>query len=187
MNIVSISTEAAIIDLSINGLTYRLNIGGFDSGVDIESYLRAHEAEYVEKALKCLTEGISLPLAPSLETIKANAVKTIDEKAEDLCSAWITVGDTQSIRYTRKLAQAEAYLKDSDPNETKYPLIFAEVGVTASTANAVATTICQRAAACYSYFDKVEAVRMKAHGSISLAASATEVSTTLQGIVWPNF
>jgi len=121
-----------------------------------------------------------------LEGIKAVACSRINATAEALCSNLITPGQTQQTRYARKLAQAEAYLQDGTPTEAEYPLIFNEVGITASNAGAVATAIVQASEAYGTFCDTVELVRAKAKGAVRAASNASLVASAEAAVVWPK-
>jgi len=126
-----------------------------------------------------------LAAAPPLAHIKATACSRIDAKAEMLCTTLITPGITQQTRYARKLAQAQAFLQDGTPTEAEYPLIYNEVGITASNAGAVAMAVVQAAEAYDTFCDKVELVRAKAKGTITGASNASLVASAEAAVVWP--
>lgn len=157
-----------------------------DSWAYVENHIG--EVGYVDDSKVTIVEYGPLPTGwedKTLNILKAEAKETINSKAETLCASLVTSGITQSIRYERKLSQAEAFLKDSKPSQAKYPLIYSEVGTTASTAEGVAMSICTKSEQCNSYFDKVETVRIQGHGAINQATTAKEIDEVLSNIVWP--
>jgi len=121
----------------------------------------------------------------TLEATQATACSRIDATAEALCSNLITPGQTQQTRYARKLAQAEAFLQDGTPTAAEYPLIYNEVGITASNAGAVAMAVVQAAEAYDTFCDQVELVRAKAKGAVCAASNASLVASAEAAVAWP--
>jgi len=161
-------------------------------------YYTSNAGAHIVTALGPVPEGCTTLVPPDyavwqdgtwgqdVAQVKAAARSRINTKAEMLCTTLVTPGITQQTRYARKLAQAEAYLQATTPTQEDCPLIYNEVGITASNAGAVAWTIVQAAKAFDSFCDTVECVRMRGKEEINAASNASLVASAEAAIVWPS-
>lgn len=121
-----------------------------------------------------------------LASMKAAAQAAVSEDAESIRMRFITPGAGKALAYQEKAAQARAFLADVSPTQAKYPLIYAEVGITAENATAVATVIDGK----YQQFRAIEAaiarVELGARKAIRDAAREEDVRAVLAGIAWPQ-
>lgn len=78
------------------------------------------------------------PLEPTLEAIRADAMRYITALRGQARLAYITDLPGQDMLYMAKAEEARSYLADPAPDPADYPLIMSEVGVTAPTAYEVA-------------------------------------------------
>lgn len=114
------------------------------------------------------------------------AYAAINAKAETLRGTVMTLGSGQATTYALKLAEAVALLADADPTEEEYPLIYAEVGITAATASEVAMAVQTAAETVNTFLKSVEKVRMAGKKAVAAATTSTEVATALAAISWPS-
>lgn len=130
-----------------------------------------------------------------LEVITAAACARIDARAETLCNQVITPGSAQMARYQRKEGQARGYLEaqkagmlpaDEAARAEVYPAVYGEVGITAETPEAVATTIVAMADAWWAYGDAVEASRLAGKRAVMAAVDTAGVAAAEAAIVWPG-
>jgi len=125
-------------------------------------------------------------LQPDLTTLQAEACARIDASAEALCNTVVTPGSSQMARYTRKQAQAEAYLADPSPTADKYPAIYGEVGITADTVQAVAEVVLARAAAWWTYGDAIERARLAGKRAVESATTVAAIQAAEAAVEWPD-
>ena len=124
-------------------------------------------------------------LKPDLATLQAEACARVDARAEDLRNAVVTPGSGQMAAYRRKEEQARAILQDPEPNETKYPAIYNEVGITANTAQEVAEEILAKAAAWWEAGDVIERARLAGKRAVLAATSVAAIQAAEASVNWP--
>jgi len=124
-------------------------------------------------------------LQPDLATLQAEACARVDARAEDLRNAVVTPGSGQMAAYRRKEEQARAILQDPEPNETKYPAIYNEVGITANTAQEVAEEILAKAAAWWEAGDVIERARLAGKRAVLAATSVAAIQAAEASVNWP--
>lgn len=116
---------------------------------------------------------------------KAEAAAIVSAAAERARLRFVSPGSGKAMAYQEKAKEADDFLADPAPTQLKYPLIFAEVGLTAPTPAEVAAVIRQRRDA----FKQVEAriSRAETAAKLSLAAAkdAAEVAAILADLTWP--
>jgi hypothetical protein len=124
-----------------------------------------------------------------LKDVKTAACDHIDTKAELLRNAVLTPGSGQMAAYQRKEAQARAVLTDTAPTAQKYPAIYSEIGITATTAQDVAAAVIAQANAWWAYGDAIEATRLAGKHAVEAVTEeqgAAGVAAAEAGIVWPT-
>lgn len=130
-----------------------------------------------------------------LDVLQTAACARIDARAETLCNQVITPGSAQMARYQRKEGQARDYLEalqagtlppDAAALAAAYPAVIGEVGITAATPEAVATTIVAMADAWWAYGDAVEASRLAGKRAVMAAGDPAGVAAAEASIVWPG-
>lgn len=122
---------------------------------------------------------------PDLAAIKAAAKTQIDEAAELARLKYITPGSGQAMTYQQKAAEAAACIVDEDPQPERYPLLAAEVGITASTLAGVALVVSQANAQWAVIGAAIEAARLGAKAAVDAAIDAPAVYAVAETIVWP--
>ena len=114
-----------------------------------------------------------------LPEIKSKALRFVGEECSKVRSLYITDISGQEMIYTMKRDEAVAYLNDSDPILSDYPLISAEIGVTATTAYEVAQTYINMSAIFTQALSALENIRLIAVSTIEDATEKTGVDTAL--------
>jgi hypothetical protein len=121
-----------------------------------------------------------------LSAFKKQAIGRINDQAEHCRSKYITSGDGQMMTYLEKINQARACLSAQSQVKADYPMLAAEIGITAPTLSGVAEAV----AAAYDQWiaigSEIEAIRRSANIAIQTADTRDAVQTTLDNVVWPN-
>lgn len=93
--------------------------------------LQAREGETVEEGH---AEQIEVPEVLPLARVKARALSRINEVSGSMRAQYVTVIPGQEMIYLAKETEAARYLADPAPDLAEYPMLSAEVGLTAPTA-----------------------------------------------------
>ncbi len=125
------------------------------------------------------------PPAPSLIDLRGSAKAAVDASAEAYRLTYITAGAGQAMAYQQKLAEAKAYLDDTSLTAAECPHIFAEVGITGATAEAVAQVVTHMHAAWQIKSAEIERLRLAAKAAIDAAETAEAIGAAA-AIVWPE-
>ena len=114
-----------------------------------------------------------------LPEIKLKAIKVVNEKCSNVRSFYVTGVSGQEVIYTMKRDEAVAYLNDSDPTLSDYPLISAEIGITATTAYEIVQIYLNLNALFTQAMAELETIRLTAVDAIKGATEKTGVDTAL--------
>ena len=114
-----------------------------------------------------------------LPEIKTKALRFVDEGCSKVRSLYITDIIGQEMIYTMKRDEAISYLNTSDPILSDYPLISAEIGVTATTAYEVAQIYINMSDMFVQALAALENIRLTAGSAIDGATEKTGVDTAL--------
>lgn len=125
-----------------------------------------------------------LDLGPTVDTLKLTLTAQVDADAEAARLQWITPGSGQALTYEQKRAEAERMATDPAPQPTDYPLLAAEVGITADTLTAVGTLVRARAAAWTAIAAQIESLRLQAKAAVMAASNAAEARAAAV-VPWP--
>lgn len=120
-----------------------------------------------------------------LDTIKASLKTGVDLAAEDERAKYITPGSGQAMTYQQKASEAVMLEDDPAPDPADYPLLLAEVGITAPTLAEVGVVVRQAHGAWILLGAQIEAVRLGAKKAID-EAETPEAATTAATVVWPQ-
>lgn len=115
-------------------------------------------------------------LAADLAAAKSAAIASVNAWAGRERSRHITIAPGQDMIYLAKEAEALRYLADPDPAPADYPLICAEVGVTAPDAYQIAQIWAQMAALWRQVAAQIEAARLGAIAQIEAAQTEAAVA-----------
>jgi hypothetical protein len=126
-----------------------------------------------------------IDLGPTLDALKLTLVTQVDTQAENTRLLWITPGSGQALTYEAKRAEADRIVTDPAPQPDAYPLLAAEIGVTADTLEAVATLVRARAAVWTDVAAQIEGLRLRAKSSVMAATTAAQARAAAN-VVWPT-
>lgn len=120
-------------------------------------------------------------LAAALQGAKLNAVQRVNAGCAAARTQFMTDIPGQEMIYLTKEAEALRYLSDPQPDLTAYPLLTAETGITAPTADQLAQIWANMGALWRSAAAISERVRMTALIAIEAAQSEAELAQILEG------
>lgn len=121
-----------------------------------------------------------------LSKVKRMAKEYVDRVAGVLRAEHITVAMGQAETYLAKELEARKFIEDPAPNNSDYPMLSAEVGVSGSKLSDVAQSIVSKANDWKHLAGAIEAVRLGAKQQIDAATSDNTVQVVLDGISWPQ-
>jgi len=125
-------------------------------------------------------------IAIGLPAFKAQIIARINEAAELCRGEYITPGDGQTMTYLEKISQARACLAAQSPQAADYPMLAAEIGITAPALVGVAEVV----VAAYNQWlvigSAIEATRRAANVAVEAAETRAAVQAVLDGLVWPE-
>lgn len=126
----------------------------------------------------------SLSTTPPLPETKAILKKQIDDEAEAARLRYITGGAGQAMTYQQKAAEAVVLLADVDPQPEDYPLLAAEIGITAATLLGVAQVVFEAHQGWRQIGAQIEALRLNGKAGVNAAETIEEAQIAAR-IVWP--
>jgi len=119
--------------------------------------------------------------AARLESLRAEALTAVDAAAEAARGAYLTEGAGQAMTYLRKEARArEAQARidaGTPPSAGDYPMLAAEVGITAPDLAGVVAIVIAQSDAWEAVATAIEAARLSGKASIAAATTAEAVAT----------
>lgn len=122
----------------------------------------------------------------TLDQVKAGLKASIDSAAEIERMKYITPGSGQAMTYMQKADEASRYLAASDPVAADYPLLSAEVGVTAPTVGEVAAIVNAAFTQWQQIGAAIEAARLGTKVAIEAATAAEEAQAAADAVAWPS-
>ncbi len=124
---------------------------------------------------------------------KANALAQVDAAAAaQLASVRTSNHDFDfSILHAEKVAEARAWLaarrlNEPEPDVTAFPLLAAELGITAPTMPALVDIIRVKHASFIAFAADVEAMRLAAKKAIRQANTISDINSVLSALIWPD-
>ena len=121
--------------------------------------------------------------AEALATAKAAARARLSTTITAARSAVITVLPGQDMIYQAKEAEARAWIADPAPDLTNYPLLSAEIGLTAPDAHSLAQLWLNMAQLWRQAAAELEALRLGIGAAIDAAQTVEEVEGAEEGLV----
>ena len=118
----------------------------------------------------------------ALEAAKAKALTTVTDQISVARGALMTDMIGQEMIYLAKEQEAKDWQAASAPDLADFPLLSAEVGITASTADELATLWLTMASQWRETAASLEAIRLKAKADIETAVSVEAVKTVVEAI-----
>lgn len=124
--------------------------------------------------------------AAMLAAAKRMLADRIDAAAEAERLRYITGGAGQAMTYQRKADEARACLTATDPMPADYPMLAAEIGITAEDLTGVAQIVNAAYEAWLAVGSQIEAERLGTKAAIDAATTVEEASAAAEAVVWPN-
>lgn len=143
--------------------------------------------EAVQEGWRWDGEGFVPALADDqdLDELKGLLKAGIDAQAEVERLRYITPGAGQAMTYAQKAEEARRCLDASASEAEDYPLLAAEIGITASTLIGVAQVVATANAQWLQIGAAIEAARLSTKKAISEAETIEQARTAASAIVWP--
>ncbi|EHS51480.1 hypothetical protein PDO_1871 [Rhizobium sp. PDO1-076] len=120
-----------------------------------------------------------------LAKLKASLTLAIDNAAEKERLKYITMGAGQAMTYQQKADEALRFIAAATPLASDYPLLSAEVGITAADIAGVAAVVNIAHKQWLVIGAKIEAVRLGAKVNITAAVDAHAAMVAFEDINWP--
>lgn len=120
--------------------------------------------------------------AAALEAAKAEARVTLAAAVTAARAALITDLPGQSMIYLAKEAEARAWMADPTPDPAAYPLLSAELGITAPDGASLAQIWLNLATLWRSTAADLEALRLTTRAAIDAATTLEEVGAAMAGL-----
>jgi len=120
--------------------------------------------------------------AAALEAAKAEARVTLAAAVTAARAALITDLPGQSMIYLAKEAEARAWMADPTPDPAAYPLLSAELGITAPDGASLAQIWLNLATLWRSTAADLEALRLSTRAAIDAATTVEEVGAAMAGL-----
>lgn len=124
------------------------------------------------------------PFEIPLASIKTKLKAMIDDEAETTRLRYITGGAGQAMTYQQKAAEAAACLAEVNPQADDYPLLAAEIGITAETLLGVAQVVFEAHQGWRQVGSMIEALRLGAKQAVD-AADTVEAAQIAAQVAWP--
>lgn len=126
------------------------------------------------------------PLSPeALEAVKSDLKRSIDAAAEAERLRYITPGAGQAMTYSQKADEARRCIDAIGPDAADYPLLAAEIGITAGTLVGVAQVIAAANAQWLQIGAAIEAARLSTKMAIAAAETEEAARAAAAAVVWP--
>ncbi|MDF2981413.1 MAG: hypothetical protein K0Q69_1185 [Devosia sp.] len=129
-------------------------------------------------------DELNTPWQPPLDAVKAELRERIDTEAEATRRKYITPGAGQALTYQQKAAEAARLQGDPVPDAAGYPLLAAEIGITAPTLAEVGQVVRAAHEAWMVLGAQIEAARLGAKKAIDLATTI-EAACAGAEVMWP--
>lgn len=133
--------------------------------------------------------GFAVALAAAEEELfvdlKNQLKAKIDSAAERERKRYITAGSGQAMTYAQKAEEARQCLSVEGPDAQNFPLLAAEIGITAETLIGVAQVVATANAQWLQIGAAIEAARLSTKKAISDAATPEAALAAADAVVWP--
>ncbi len=123
----------------------------------------------------------------TLDDLKARAKNDIDEGAGTIRGRYITSVRGQPETYMIKEAEANEYLKASNPLASEYPMLAAEIGINGDTMAEVATMIVSKANEWRQFASVIENIRLSKKKAIDEVVNEDELTAIIADVQWPEY
>ncbi|MCD1644332.1 hypothetical protein [Aurantimonas coralicida] len=129
-------------------------------------------------------DALAWPPIPDLATRKAELKAAIDAAAEAERLKYVTAGAGQSMTYQEKAAEAARLADDPSPDPADYPMLAAEIGITAATLADVAATVAANRAAWRTIGAAIEGARLGTKAAVDAAETVDDAEAAAL-VAWP--
>jgi len=156
--------------------------------VDDDTYASLLQGQAQGKAIISGSDGapvFSASAEPSLNDVKASLSAAIDAAAERERLKYITPGAGQAMTYQQKADEATRYLAATDPVSSDYPILSAEIGITAAEIGGVAQVIVAAYAQWQMIGAAIEAARLGGKRAIVDAGTEADARAAAAAVTWP--
>lgn len=126
--------------------------------------------------------AVAAELAKSLTAAQARAVEAINAQIGEARRPYITTIPGQEMIYQAKQAEAQAWIAAEAPDLADYPLLSAEIGITAPEADQLAQLWLNMAALWLQVAGQLEAQRLTLTAAVAAATTVAEVEAVLDGL-----
>lgn len=172
------SARGLIVDESDADLSIWRNSGGL-----VTVWPRDVDGEQTEQALQDVLAPYGLFV--SLDPLKVALKAGVDTAAERQRAKYITLGAGQAMTYQQKASEAVMLEDDPAADPADYPLLSAEVGITAPTLAEVGAVVRAAHGAWILLGAQIEGLRLGAKRAIDEAADAAEARAAAV-VTWPD-
>lgn len=122
---------------------------------------------------------------PDLDELKGLLKSAIDAQAEIERLRYITPGAGQAMTYAQKAEEARLCLAANNPDAADYPLLAAEIDITANTLVGVAQIVAAANAQWLQIGAAIEAARLATKKAISEAETLEVAQVAASSVMWP--
>lgn len=129
---------------------------------------------------------VEMPPAPPVDLAQLKHARKagIDTAAERERLRWITGGAGQAMTYQAKVEEARRLVADPEPVQSSYPMLAAEIGITAPDLAGVAGVVSAAYEQWLAIGAAIEGVRLAAKRAVDEAEDAAAVSAIT--VSWPE-
>ncbi|WFS01580.1 hypothetical protein [Rhizobium tumorigenes] len=121
----------------------------------------------------------------TLENVKFDLKSSVDSAAEAARLRYITPGAGQAMTYSQKADEAARFLAATSPEAADYPMLNAEVGITAADLHGVAEVVNASYLQWQTVGAMIEGIRLRAKKGIEFAATSEAAQAIVASIAWP--
>ncbi|MFK0330912.1 hypothetical protein ACIQUB_07290 [Rhizobium sp. NPDC090275] len=173
-----VSTDLIVGGVAITEEQYQQAIAGIVEGkvVVIDGGFSVVEPPEVEAPVE----------EPTLDEVKAGLKFQIDAAAESERSRYITAGSGQAMTYMQKASEAALYLADPSQDASSFPLLSAEVGITADSLGDVASVVNSAYLQWQIVGAAIEATRLAGKAAVQAATDVEAANAAAGAISWPD-
>lgn len=174
-----------------------ISTGPLEGGIEINDAQYAEALQGIcDGKVVSITDGFSVaapetvapqePEPPTFEQLRASLLWDVDVSAEAERRKYITSGSGQAMTYMQKAAEASRFLASTSAEAEDYPLLSAEVGITAASLHDVAVVVNDSYNQWQVIGAAIEAVRLGAKAAIRATGSIEDATAVYEGISWPT-
>lgn len=146
---------------------------------------RDEDGNQSDAALQWVFDNAGVNVSVGLDRLKAALKARVDAAAETERLKYITPGAGQAMTYQQKIEEVRALAQDTEPDAANYPLLSAEIGITAPSLEDVATAVLGAYQQWQQIGAAIERVRLGTKAAIDATASREEAEAAAAAAIWP--